>query len=136
MLNTGNLTIKATPIKQGLVVLLSVTTIMLISWLLNPNLQTQWLIALSGLGFYSTMNAVIFFFFLRQKRGCYFILSIAGFLINVFLLIGLARLLSPLAPKELRLYAMILLITVLFYFMILMLSTIAKKISDLVGIEP
>ncbi|HMS51905.1 MAG TPA: hypothetical protein PKD56_06235, partial [Chitinophagales bacterium] len=62
MLNTGNLTIKATPIKQGLVVLLSVTTIMLISWLLNPNLQTQWLIALSGLGFYSTMNAVIFFF--------------------------------------------------------------------------
>ncbi|HMS51906.1 MAG TPA: hypothetical protein PKD56_06240, partial [Chitinophagales bacterium] len=69
-------------------------------------------------------------------RGRYLILSIAGFLINVFLLIGLARLLSPLAPKELRLYAMILLITVLFYFMILMLSTIAKKISDLVGIEP
>jgi hypothetical protein len=135
VLNTGNLTIKATPIKQGLVVLLSVTTIMLISWLLNPNLQTQWLIALSGLGFYSTMNAVIFFF-VRQKRGRYLILSIAGFLINVFLLIGLARLLSPLAPKELRLYAMILLITVLFYFMILMLSTIAKKISDLVGIEP
>ncbi len=123
----------ASPIRQGIAItLVSIVCIILFS-LVSNNVEVEWFIAITTLGFYTWTNSVLSFF-RKTKKIQYFLLSVLVFLIMSAVLWLVADTLSSIDVFTIRAYVLLYMIVCVFYVCAMLVVTLIRKIADAMGI--
>ncbi|MGB1204350.1 MAG: hypothetical protein ACPG5B_01820 [Chitinophagales bacterium] len=124
----------AHPFRQAISVFALASTSIIITHLVQLNSEIEWFIAITALGFFVWVNAVLSFF-IRKNALRYYLYSIVSFAALFVALAALAHSLSSINIFAKREYFIMLTAILVFYFLALMIVSLIRHIAKMFGIE-
>ncbi len=104
---------RLTPLRQGTVLLLSSSLIILILGLLSANEEIEWIITISSIGLYAWLNPIISVF--KERWLAYVLQSFLLFIVISMALFALSSILSNVTLSQAPEYKLTFIATIIFF---------------------